>query len=302
MGIFSFLRSKKPVSERSHNHNHERRLPLALFPVQEYTAPIHLWAGAIQVLNASESSECRIRKISHCKATLAADRREFLLVFVRHPSGRDAIVRAEKQVQSFPSSLSSLASVHHRNGPPHAHAHAHTHDTVTVGLSYDGTPDCLTRGVSYAELLTLNFPKSPEAPSVAHLAALFVMLNVHRAGGAGTDTSEQLSAWFSYSAVQVLKEIFGGKVKESKGWVNVPYGGMRVDAADRVDALVQRYTRSWDDFSRRLGPAGRTTSLYGGSDPHSASNDKSKVRTERKKGEKRAQMDAFADMLRTMDI
>lgn len=303
MTIFSCFRSKK--SPHNHDLTHQPRLPPVLFPLQEYTAPIHLWAGAIQVLNAGECSDCRIRKISHCKATSSsssADRHgyEFLLVHVRHPSGKDAIVRAERlSTSSSPFSTSNSSHTPAHGDPPHTIPTAHDR----VSLSYDGTTDCLTRHVtSYAELLTLSFPKSSEAPSVAHLAALLVTLNTHGGptGAAvvpGTGGTEQPSAWFAYSTVEVLKAIFGGKVKKSKGWVKAPYGGMEVDGADGVDALLRRYTRTWEDFSRKLGVGDRTPGQDSGDNSRSAtSNSKPKLR-ERKKAKERAEMDAFADML-----
>ena len=300
--IFSCFRSKKASPNHDCHLGTHRLPPAALFPLQEYTAPsIHVWAGAIQVLNASESSGHRIRKVSHCKATrgpssssaadlVGHDGHEFLLVHVRHhnnhnhPSGKDAILRAER-LSATPHSSGA------HGGPPYITAH----DRVSV--SHDGTTDCLTRHIapSYVELLTLSFPKPSEAPSVAHFAALLVTLNTHGPGGGSTTTSgptgpvvtgitggaDQPSAWFAYSVVEVLKAIFGGKVKKNKAWAKLPYdgggGGMRVD----VDAVLRRYTRTWEDFSRRpqLGVGLGDRGTLGHDDSRSpASNSKPKVR------------------------
>ena len=273
MPILSWFRCKK-TSRHGDQNQAPPRLLLALFPLQEYTTPIHIWAGAIQVLSASESSECRVRKISHCKATSSSDSgHEFLLVHIRHPSGKDAILRAERLGSSTSSNASYTTTAPLRDRQPLVSTAA----LDRVSVSHDGTTDCLTRhNISHAELLTLSFPKSSSAPNVAHLAALLVTLNAHggspaQSGANGTvpsvpgarhsaggDGAKQSSAWFAYCAVEVLKEVFGGKIKQSKGWVRVPYGGMRVGAGDTVDAVVRRYTKAWEDFSRNLGGRGQT--------------------------------------------
>ncbi|KAI5983146.1 hypothetical protein EDD15DRAFT_1922256 [Pisolithus albus] len=275
MNVLSWLKKKKKTSDRS--------LPSVLFPAHDYTAPIHTWASAIQILG--ESKHCRLRKICHYKVTGTGSiaHHEFLLVHIRHPSGREAIGRIERS-PSVPTPL-PLSNIH---------SGTTTSDQDTISLAYDGTSECLTRHLDYAQLYTLTYSKPSEAPSVAHLAALLVTLSTH--GGPTTGdgcTGEHASAWYAYCVVEVLREIFSGEGKTSKNWVRVPYNGMRVDPPDRVDILVRKYTSTWQDFSRKM----ENTSQHLQHDPRRQN---LVAHHQQAKSGPKAEMDAFADMLRKM--
>ncbi|KAI6042201.1 hypothetical protein EDC04DRAFT_2661284 [Pisolithus marmoratus] len=179
-------------------------------------------------------------------------RNEFLLVHIRHPSGREAIGRIER-----------LPNLHNSTSNP-----TNNNDHDTISLSYDGTLECLTRHLNYAELYTLSYSKLSEAPSVAHLAALLVTIGTH--GGptsSSGSTSKHASAWFAYSVVEVLREIF-----------KCQYGGMKVG----------KYTNAWRDFSRKMGSTSQP-------DPKNVM-----THPRRAKADQKEEMDAFTDMLRTM--
>lgn len=278
MNILSWLKKKKNTSNRS--------LPSVLFPVRDYTAPIHTWASAIQIL--AESKRCRLRKICHCKVTGTGSfaHHEFLLVHIRHPSGREAIGRIERS-PSVPIPL-PLSSIHSGT------SNLTTSDRDTISLAYDGTSECLTRHLDCAQLYTLTYSKSSEAPSVAHLAALLVTLSTHGGPTTGAGcTGEHASAWFAYCVVEVLRGIFSGKGKANKNWVRVPYNGMRVDPPDRVDVLVRKFTSAWQDFSRKMGNTSQHLQ-------HDSRRLNVVAHHQQAKSGPKAEMDAFADMLRTM--
>ncbi|KAF8839381.1 hypothetical protein BDN67DRAFT_1012366 [Paxillus ammoniavirescens] len=286
MGLLSWIRLKKPVSGTSHSSSSSKSLPLALFPVGEYNAPVSSWAKSIQAL--ANNNECRLRRIVHCKAT-SGSRHEFLLVYIRYPSGKESVVLAERDSASDTSSGLSDDIMHSQRA---IGGHVFPASRDRVRLSYDGTTQCVTRHIpSWAELHTLKFSKSSKAPSVAHFAALLTSLNRH---ALSPDLSaEKRSSWFAYCVVEVLKEIFGGKTKASKKWVRAPYGGTRVDNRDTVDALVREFTICWEDFSRR-----RVQKDFGGS-VNKAQN--SGAKRQEQKDAKKEQMNSFADMLRNMD-
>ncbi|KIJ65351.1 hypothetical protein HYDPIDRAFT_88354 [Hydnomerulius pinastri MD-312] len=288
MGFFSFLGLKKFGSSSGHGPSTSggKSLPLSLFPGGEYTAPVGQWVNSIQTL--TESYECRLRKIVHCK-TMSGSRHEFLLVYIRHPSGKEAIVLADRDSASDASPVRSDDTKHSQDGKQ---AYATPTSRDRVKLSYDGTAQCLTRHISsWAEIHTVKFSKPSGAPSVAHLAALLTTLNRHTLSLGSSP--EQRSSWFAYSVAEVLREIFGGEVKTSKKWVRVPYGGIAVENQDTVDALVREYTSTWEVFSRQLGQKGSTRT-------NKAQKSKT-ARQEQKKAKKKEQMNSFADMLRTMD-
>ncbi|KIN97284.1 hypothetical protein M404DRAFT_897168 [Pisolithus tinctorius Marx 270] len=210
----NFLRSRFKRKKRQSN----KSLPSVLFPIRSYTAPIHTWAGAIQLLD--ESKSCRLRKICHCKV-IGIDsmsvHHEFLLVYIRHPSGREAIGRVERETRlppSVPVLPLSIGNLHSETSNP-------THnDHDRISLSYDGTLKSLTQRLDYAQLYTLTYSKPSEAPSAAHLAALLVTISTHGGPTSTTrSTAEHPNAWFAYSVIEVLREIFSGKGKiESTSW------------------------------------------------------------------------------------
>ncbi|KIK77943.1 hypothetical protein PAXRUDRAFT_834786 [Paxillus rubicundulus Ve08.2h10] len=282
MGLLSWLRFKKPVSGTSHSLSSSKSLPLALFPVGEYNVPVSLWAKSIQAL--ANNNESRLRRIVHCKAT-SGSRHEFLLVYIWHPSGKESIILAERDSALDTSPVLS-DDVMHPQGPIGGHAFPASRDRV--GLSYDGTTQCITRHIpSWAELHTLRFSTPSKAPSVAHFAALLTSLNRHTLS---PDLSaEKRSSWFAYCVVEVMKEVFGGEAKASKKWVRVPYGGAGVDNRDTVDALVREFSTCWEDFSRR-----RVQKDGGGSV-------KKARKSEAKRQEQKEMMNSFAAMLRNMD-
>ncbi|KAI6124143.1 hypothetical protein EDD16DRAFT_1827315 [Pisolithus croceorrhizus] len=278
MNILSRLKKKKYASNQS--------LPSVLFPVRDYTAPIHAWASAIHILG--ESKNCRLRKICHYKATGtdASAHHEFLLVHIGHPSGRVAIGRIERS-SSVPILL------------PLSIPHSGTSDLTTrdqdkISLAYDGTSERLTQHLDCAQLYTLTYSKPSEAPSVAHLAALLVTLSTHDGPTTSSgSTAEHASAWFAYCVVEVLREIFSGEGKESKKWTRVPYNGMRVDPPDRVDVLVRKYTSAWQDLSRRMVNTSQHLQ-------HDSKRRDVVAHCQQTNADRKADMDAFTDMLRTM--
>lgn len=68
---------------------------------------------------------------------------------------------------------------------------------------------------------------------------------------------------------------------------------MRVDPPDRVDVLVRKYKSTWEDFSRKMGSTSQR--LQHDSEPQDVA-----AHRQQAKVDKRAEIDAFADMLRTM--
>ncbi|KAF9234107.1 hypothetical protein BU15DRAFT_79424 [Melanogaster broomeanus] len=284
MGLLSWLGLKKLVSGTSHGSSSRTSLPVALFPLGEYTTPVGIWASSIQAL--PDSDDCRLRRIVHCKAT-SGSRHEFLLVYIRHSSGKEAIVLADRESASESQTPSVLSNdtMH----PQWAISAPRCRDRVK--LSHDGTAQCLTRHIpSWAEVHVLKFKKLSEAPSVAHLAALLTILDRHMLSP--LSSPEQQSSWFVYCVVEVLKEIFGGDAKTSKKWARAPYGGMRVDNRDTVDALIREFTSSWEDFSRRRVQ-------NGGGRPGDKAQAQAKHKAKKAKNER---MNYLADMLRTVQI
>lgn len=235
----------------SHNNNKNHNpLPCALFPPTRRCVPVDLWAKEIQDLGASNY---RIQKISHCKNIM---QHEFLLVHVQHSSGKKAVMVAERVML-----MGSPYGISHPGAHDHHPSNMRTaHDRVNV--SGDGTTRIIAI-FGHEEVPTLSFPNSSTAPSVAHCAALFLTLHQHGAkrchqNGRGADRA---SAWFAYSGLNVLKELFGGQVKarsSAQGCVTSMYEADSVHAADRVDALVRDYPRIWEDFSKKFGVGGRT--------------------------------------------
>lgn len=216
---------------------------------------------------------------------------EFLLVHIRHPSGREAIGRVERETRlppSVPVLPLSISNLHSETSNPTDNDHDR------ISLSYDGTLESLTQRLDYAQLYTLTYSKPSEAPSAAHLAALLITISTH-GGPTSTigSTAEHTNAWFAYSVIEVLREIFSGKGKASKKWVRVPYGGMRVDPPDRVDVLVCKYTSTWEDFSRKMGSTSQRLQ-------HDSEQQDVAAHRQQAKVDKKAEIDAFADMLRTM--
>ena len=51
-----------------------------------------------------DNQECRLGRIVHCE-TKSGSRDELLLVYARHPSGKDAIVLADRNTSFDPSIL-----------------------------------------------------------------------------------------------------------------------------------------------------------------------------------------------------
>lgn len=172
-------------------------LPPALFPtnVQDCTFPVNAWASSIQDLPSNEA--CRVRRIMQCKSRSGAHK-EFLVVYVRHPSGRDAIVLADRDVSLDASAPSS------------------TRSRDRIRLLADGTAASLTRSVpgGYAKIHTVKFPESG-APSVAHLAVLLTVVQRH--GMAPGASAGVQSGWFAYCVAEVMREVFLGKGKTGKG-------------------------------------------------------------------------------------
>lgn len=164
-------------------------------------------------------------------------------------------------------------------------------DHDRISLSYDGTLESLTQRLDYAQLYTLTYSKPSEAPSAAHLAALLITISTH-GGPTSTigSTAEHTNAWFAYSVIEVLREIFSGKGKANKKWAR---GGMRVDPPDRVDVLVRKYTSTWENFSRKMGSTSQRLQ-------HDSEQQDVAARRQQAKVDKKAEIDAFADMLRTM--
>ncbi|KAH7891002.1 hypothetical protein F5I97DRAFT_1840711 [Phlebopus sp. FC_14] len=282
MGLLALLGFK---GSRDRNASTGESLPLPLFPIGEYNAPVTLWANSIRDLGQSQS--CRLRKLVQCKETTGSQH-EFLLVFILHPSGKEAIVLVDRK-ETCSGSNSVLAGTDKQAWAVAAQK-ATRSDVVKV--SYDGTRQCLTRHSSgYSEIHSLKFPKASKAPSVAHLAALLMTLSRHSLPP--TPGFEMQSSWFVYTAVEVLKEIFGGDEKMSKKWVRVPYGGMRVSVRDTVESLILEYTATWEEFSRGLRQKGSQLRVK----------DKKQktVQQEKKRAKKQEEMDSFADMLRTMN-
>ncbi|KAF8550728.1 hypothetical protein OG21DRAFT_1499593 [Imleria badia] len=281
MGLLSALRKYRPPP--SHQF-----LPPALFPTGEYTTSVTTWASSIQDL--AENRECRLRRIVHCKAK-SGSRDEFLLVYVRHPSGKNAIVLADRDTSFDPSS----AYVDEDTVPPYSRMDMRALGVAPsrdrIRLSSDGTVASLIGHIpgGWAEIHTVKFPKASEAPSVAHLAVLLTVVHRHMVppGAKG----EGRSGWFAYCVAEVMSEIFLGKSKTNKKWVRVPYGGIKAEGRDTVDALIREFKPAWEDFSRR-----QTLARGGG-----RSTEHKSKRQEEKKAKKKALMASFVDMLRTME-
>ncbi|KAH7923684.1 hypothetical protein BV22DRAFT_1036036 [Leucogyrophana mollusca] len=295
MGFLAKLFRRRHHHAKDGQNQPYRPRPAFLFPTSEYAVPATVWATNIQTLPQTEITECRIRKVIHCKSRVAGSH-EFLLVYIRHPAGTDAIVLADRGSDVRADSHAETSSVLSEDtlAPTAQHAiftsRAAERDRVAVAVSHDGTTGCLTREYGankekdIDELHTLTFPKPSKAPSVAHFAALLSTASRHALTGC---SPSQESAWFAYTALEVLQDIFGGQAKAKKGWVRVPYGGVRVGEGDMVAAVVREYTRIWEEFSRRR--------VKETPNPTRAGNLK-----EAKKVKKKEECDSFADMLRTM--
>lgn len=243
MGLSSALRKfLRPPSHHS--------LPPALFPIKECTISVSEWASSIQDL--AENQECRLRRIVHCKAK-SASRQEFLLVYVRHPSGKDAIVLADRDTSSSAHADEHLPSARH---PMDMRTMGIAPSRDRIRLSTDGTASSLTGHIpgGWAGIHTVKFPKASKAPSVAHLAVLLTA--VHRHVLSPGASAEMRSGWFAYCVAEVLREIFSGESRTSKEWVRVPYGGLKVEGRDTVDTLIRDFRPAWEDFLRRQAARG----------------------------------------------
>ncbi|KAF8448720.1 hypothetical protein L210DRAFT_855361 [Boletus edulis BED1] len=276
MGFLSlFFKSGRAPTHQS--------LPPALFPIREHSMSAGAWASSIRDL--VESDECRLRRIVHCKAN-SRSRDEFLLIYIRHPSGKVATVLASRDTTFDPSSAHADEdiSLPHPGMDIRALGVAPSRDRIW--LSSDGTAASLERHIlsSWGETHTVKFPKS-KAPSVAHLAVLLTV--VHRHVMSPGASAEMRSGWFAYCVAEVMREIFLGESKPNKKWVRVPYGGMKVEGRDTVDALIREFTPAWDKFSR-----GQVARRGGQRKPK---------HEEEKKAKKKAEMDSFVHMLRNME-
>lgn len=238
-----------PSNTASQNNDTKHNpLPRALFHSNNYPRPLDLWAKEIQDLGASDRSDYRIQKISHRKRPISGD--EHLRVHLQHPSGRKVVIDAGRMMMmGSPYGTWHAQSTGARDHVPSNMRTAH--DRVNISHGGSTLLDSIRIG---EEVLTLSFPNSSKAPNVAHCAALFLTLRKHGAqrcheNGRG---AERASAWFAYSGINVLKELFGGTRSSAQKCVESVYEADRVHAADRVDALVRDYSRIWEDFSKKF--------------------------------------------------
>ncbi|EIW78760.1 hypothetical protein CONPUDRAFT_166690 [Coniophora puteana RWD-64-598 SS2] len=278
--------------------------PPCLFPPSDYTAPAQVWAASVQRL--AEHAECRIRRVVHCSVRSNATgsqgpSHEFVVVYIRHPCGADAIMVAERggqdedahpqQQDSWdPQRRSSQETlIEERLRIPVTLVRLPPADRVRLAPLGDAGALLSRYAGGVNELHTLSFPKERLAPHVAHVAALLCALNLHNPTTNGG--SSQRAAWHAYTFTEVLHTIFGGDGKASKKWVRAPYGGLRVGIEHTVEGAIGSYQRKWEDFMKKLAQPSVKAKVV----------DEKALRKEQKKAKKKEECNAFADMLRTME-
>jgi hypothetical protein len=78
-----------------------------LLPNTFYTAPLEIWAAAIQRL-PSEAKRCFLEQVVHCKA-LSDMEHEFLVVYASHPSGSKIVLGVDRNAQDLATAASKRA-------------------------------------------------------------------------------------------------------------------------------------------------------------------------------------------------
>jgi len=221
-----------------------RTRPAILFPKTDCSSPVNDWAKEIQAL--PENSQCRVRKIVHYRDPTATQH-EFLLVYIHHPVGKNAILMVEREMGSYGSYGTDTSGMH----PSLASISFPPCDEVK--LSYDGTHKCLTRDFPFLDkLYTVSF-KNSTSPSVAQFAAL---LNVVSQYGSQSRSfsSKQDGSWFAHTIAQTMKTLFRGVMKENAKCMKASRrcDGMQIGHWDAGTILVKEYEMVWAQFFREM--------------------------------------------------
>ncbi|KAH9000204.1 hypothetical protein EDB92DRAFT_1829874 [Lactarius akahatsu] len=220
-----------------------------LFPDAFYTAPLDVWATAIQRV-PSEAEKCLIEQVVHYKA-LSDMEHEFLVVHACHPSGskvvlgvdRNADVLTAAQQHAGPTetagpssplvSSARYLSTLMRFGPSPPSPEAY--DSVQV--SHDATPaPILAQHGPSVPLSTVSFSRAPR-PSLLHLSVLLLTIRTHFPSYA---LLQYQCYFFARATCLALVDISGGiEVQHEEGQRAATWRGVHVSLYSAGRAALQ---------------------------------------------------------------
>ncbi|KAH7914240.1 hypothetical protein BJ138DRAFT_433806 [Hygrophoropsis aurantiaca] len=153
-------------------------------------------------------------------------------------------------------------------------------------------------------LRTLAFRKARTAPSVTHLAVLLRTLGregLYRVSEPESGSTSLRSRWFTRGVVDVLMEVFGGRVELGLGAGKNKGGKERANVGVDAEAMIRAYTHSWKEYESAHRQRSRGDEVPEAETTGGGYKAKGKwKRKQVKKTKKAEECDSFADMLRTM--